>query len=317
MNDSLRASILRTLSCYEAWGYAPTMAELVLTLDAPMPVLFSREDAWNGINELLYSGEVYLYDGRVGAHGMRPDPSDISDALSEGACHAPLRIRDRAIFQPRKLRQAQRVAHWLARLSGVRFVALANTTSWGYARDFGDLDFFVIVHAGTIWTTRLFGAGLFKLLGRLAGAKNRRDAVCLSYFIADDALDLSSHMLKSDPYFRQWFLALLPLVDDGVSSELWQANTTIRSHHPFARQWMVAPDLRVTIPRIRLPSFWIIDRLAKLFQTRWFPLQIRSQMNQSTSVIVSDHALKFHVDDSRKLFHDRCEELCRQRGVTL
>lgn len=300
MNDSLRASILRTLSCYEAWGYAPTIAELVLTLDVPMPVLFSREDAWVGIDELLRSGEIFQQDGRVEMQtSPRPDCSD------------------RAIFQPRKLRHAQRVARWLAVLGGVRLVALANTTSWGYARDFGDLDFFVIVRAGTIWTTRLFGAGLFKLLGRLAGAKNRRDAVCLSYFIADDALDLSSHMLESDPYFRQWFFALLPLIDDGVSSEFWQANTSIRSHHPFAQQWMVAPDLRVAIPRMRLPSFWIMDRLAKLFQLRWFPSQIRSQMNQSTSVIVSDHALKFHVDDSRKLFHDRCEERCRQRGVTL
>ena len=316
MNDSLRASILRTLSCHEAWGYAPTMAELALTLDAPMPVLFSKQDIRNGIDELLRSGEIIHQDGRliVGAPLAGALVGEGTTTIRSAVISS---LRDRAIFQPRKLRQAQRVARWLARLSGVRFVALANTTSWGYARDFGDLDFFVIVRAGTIWTTRLFGAGLFKILGRLAGAKNRRDAVCLSYFIADDSLDLSSHMLESDPYFRQWFLALLPIVDDGVSAQLWHANTAIRSHHPFALPWMVAPDLRVTIPRLRFPSFQMMDRLAQSFQRRWFPLAIHSQMNQSTSVMVSDHVLKFHVEDARKIFHDRCEELCRQRGVEL
>ena len=303
MNDSLRASILRTLSCHEAWGYVPTIPELVLTLDAPMPVLFSREEVWAAAALMVESGELRLKDGRIGV------PEHFDDLV--------VTIRDREIWQSRKLKRAQRVARWLARLSGVRFVALANTTSWGYARDFGDLDFFVIVRAGTIWTTRLFGAGMFKMLGRLAGGNHRRDAVCLSYFIADDSLDLSSHMLESDPYFRQWFLALLPIVDDGVSAQLWHANTMIRAHHPFALPWMVAPDLRITIPRIRFPSVRIIDRLAQLFQRRWFPSVIRSQMNQSTSVMVSDHVLKFHVEDARKVFHDRCEELCRQRSVEL
>lgn len=300
MNDSVRTSILRTLSCHEAWGYAPTKAELVLTLDAPMPISFSRENVCDGIDELLHSGELLEQDGRIIIR------STVIDSL-----------RERELFQARKRRRAQHVARWLARLGGVRFVALANTTAWGYARDFGDLDFFVIVRAGTIWATRLLGAGPFKITGRLAGKENVRDAVCLSYFIADDALDLSSHMLDSDPYFRQWFLALLPLVDDGVSSQLWQANTTIRSHHPFAQPWMVPPDLRVQIPRVRIPSPWMIDRLAKSFQSRWFPSPIRSQMNQSTSVIVTDHALKFHVDDGRKTFRDRCEELCRERGVSV
>lgn len=303
MNDSSRASILRTLSCHEAWGYAPTIAELVLTFDAPMPVLFSRETVYETIEQMLDAGELRLKDGRIG--------------ISEHLDDLVIMIRDRAIWQSRKLKRARRVARWLARLGGVRFVALANTTSWGYARDFGDLDFFVIVRAGTIWTTRLFGAGLFKVLGTLAGAHDRRDAVCLSYFIADDSLDLSSHMLESDPYFRQWFLALLPIVDDGVSSQLWHANTTIRSRHPFAMSCMVAPDIRVTIPHIRLPSVQLIDRLAQIFQRRWFPSVIRLQMNQSTSVMVSDHVLKFHVEDARKTFSDRCAELCRERGVEL
>jgi hypothetical protein len=230
---------------------------------------------------------------------------------------------ERTALFARKVRRARRVARWLARQKGVRFVALANTTALANARDLGDLDFFVVVRDGTIWSTRLMSAGLYKILGRLPGGREERDSVCLSYFVSDAALDLSGHMLPGDdPYFRYWFLSLLPLADDGVSRELWQANRTITAKHPRSEQWITSPDLSVRFPRIRIPVTRITERLAERFQRFWFPKQIKDHIGDGTqpaerstsdtSVIVSDTALKFHVEDGRVRYRAAYRERLHQ-----
>jgi len=314
------SAILRTLCFHAAWHYAPTAAELILTLDGGKEV-DSRE---------------LIVDNSAGAQGDAPRVEDLGEVLSalkseglvieEGGRWALAevgrnilrQIRERDPFQPRKRRQAARVANWLALSGAVRFVALANTTALGNARDEGDLDFFVVAKSGTLWTTRLLGAGPFKLMGKLPTKDRTRDAVCLSYFVADDGLKLAPHMLPDDdPYFRYWFLSLLPLYDDGVGEKLWSENRTVIARHPFARRWLIPPDFQVW-PRCRLPSS--IDRflepLARAFQRRWFPEKIKELMNRDTRVMVDDRALKFHVDDRRSEFRDVYQALCRKYGIS-
>lgn len=299
------AAIVRTLCFHDAWNYLPTRAELFLTLDCSGDVIPGRDGVDAALSELIAEGVVRERMDRIGM-------PERFDELLRG-------LHERDPLQPRKRRRAVSVARWLSRMSCVRFVALANTTALGTAREDSDLDFFIIVKAGTIWTTRLLGGGPFKLLGRLPKGKDERDAVCLSYFIADDGLDLSSHALEGDdPYFRQWFLVLLPLYDDGISSELWNANATLRSRHPFARPWVAPPDLQIPVPRYRLPptAYRLLEPAARAFQLRWFPAEIRRRMNKDTTVIVNESALKFHVNDGREEYRVKYEELCKKHQVT-
>lgn len=272
-NPSARDAMRRTLAFHETWGHAPTEAEVIATLEVRDAM--TREEAWEALRDL----------------------------------NAAKRVRhDDELFAPRKLRTARRVSRWLSRLSSVRFVALCNTTALGHARDEGDLDFFIVVRAGTIMTTRGIAALPFKLARRRPG-EGERDAVCLSYFVTDDGLDLSSHMLKpDDPYFRFWFLSLLPLFDDGVSEHLWNANTATRSRHPFATKWIPPPDHRVSVPRLRLPILKGLEPIASSMQTKAFPPTIRDLMNRDTRVIVTEKALKFHVEDGREEYRRRYEE---------
>lgn len=299
-------SLLRALTWYETIGYAPTRVELAMTRE-------SVENACHAVvtrhlDELIREGAIIERMGRIGF------PASLDRTITT--------IRERDMYQPRKRRRARRVASWLARLGSVRFVALANTTALGFARDEGDLDIFVIARAGMIWTTRLLGGLPFRLLGITPRAGNSRDAVCLSYFVSDDALDLSSHQLSGDdPYFRYWFLSLLPLYDDGVSVDLWNTNATLRARHPFARPWIVPPDLRIDSgtwnldPRRCMSLARLTESVARSLQMRWFPPVIRNQMNRDTTVIVNDHALKFHVSDRRAVYRRTYNEVCKMRGI--
>lgn len=306
----MRQALLRTLAFHAAWEHAPTLVEWKNTLAADGPEL-KEEDFLTAVEGLLAEHQVVERWGRFVF-------SDRENLAAE--------IRQLELWIARKLRVARRVARWLARISSVRFVALSNTVSLGHARDAGDLDFFVVCRAGSLMSTRALAVLPYKFLKRRPGDGNGRDAVCLSYFVTDNGLDLTSHHLPSsifhppsfndDPYFRYWFLSLLPLYDDGVSSDLWLANQEITRYHPWARKWETAPDLRVEKPRVRIPILEFLEPLAVKIQFRVFPAAIRELMNRDTRVMVTDKVLKFHVDDRREYFRQKFEHECEKRGVT-
>ena len=316
MTDAhVRAALQRTLTWYETLGYAPTRFELAQTISLlPPESLLDLK-----VQYVLPVLSACLTAGTLVEKNARVFFTSSAEPLAS-------ELASRDLYQPRKRRRARWVARWLACVPGVRLVALANTTALGYARDEGDLDFLVVTRAGSLWMTRLLAGLPFRLLRLTPRDGYERDAICLSYFVADDALDLTSHQLaQDDPYFRYWFLSLLPLYDDGVSHQLWEANANIRSVHPLARPWIAPPDFRVRswrdgAPRLRrallLVTGWF-EPLARALQSRWFPKQIKERMNRDTTVMVSDQVLKFHVTDARAEYREKYLTLCRQRSIEL
>lgn len=283
MSDS--PSRLRALAFADAIGYAPTEVELSL---------------WSEPGEL--APPMRLSRGRVTFEGRE-------ELVEEHE-------RREALF-PRKIRRVRQVARFLARLPGVRFVAVTQTTALAHARDEGDLDMFVITRPGSLTLTRLLATSWYAFTGARPGArKSERDAICLSFFIDDSALDLSSLMLpEGDPYFRYWFLSLLPLYDDGVSSELWSANQTILSLHPHARLWMMNPNMRVERPWLRFPRMAFLDSFVRWLQNRAMSKGLRELANRDTRVVITPHVLKFHTDDGREGFRELYHQTCKRYGV--
>lgn len=337
---NIQAAIIRTLAFQAAWGYAPTRLQLAMMLDIGSVGVETQNLASNLINTSAVMDELdcLISEDVVCENQGHVALKSFADQIDSG--------REREFYFPRKLRHARRVASYLRRLPWVRTVCLCNTTALGQARDEGDLDFFIIAKAGTIWRTRFFATLPFKLLGvrpisqahrrivassrvplslraKLDGARQSTDPVCLSFFVTDDALDLSNSMLsEDDPYFRYWFLSLLPLTDDGVLKSLWDQNTKIRQRYPLAKRWMALDgDDLTTVHSAQCPVLshraqpsWM-ERKLKAFQKKQFPAVIKEAANQGTGVIVSDQMLKFHVEDRRSEYKQRYYEICKQFGV--
>ncbi len=301
----MRAGLLRALCFHQAWGYPPTVIELLTSWDrgtqedTPVPTMVELNQI---LTRLIEERRVILFRGRVVFFGQ------------EGLV---LEHEKREALFPRKLRRAQRVAWWLSRVAGVRFVAICNTTALAHARDEGDLDFCIVTKAGSLWQTRGWATLPFKVANMRPGAATGdRDAVCLSFLFDDTALDLTALMLTpTDPYFRHWFLSLLPLVDDGIGSELWKVNTAITGRHPLSLPWLSHLDLVYGIPAIRIPWFLFLERLAQRVQRWVLPDVVRQQANQSTHVVITDHVLKMHVTDNRRIFREKYIECCLVYGV--
>jgi hypothetical protein len=170
-----RALRIKAMALYDAMAYPPTAPELdAASIPAAMEAPFK-----------LIRGRV-VFEGREAS-------------IEEHE-------RREALF-PAKVKRARQVARFLAGLSGVRFVALCNTTALAHASEDGDLDFFVITRKNTIMQTRGWSTLRFAF-SRPGTRASDRDAVCLSYFVDDSALDLSSHML---PGRRPVFPVLVPV----------------------------------------------------------------------------------------------------------
>lgn len=299
--------LIRALAFHEAWGYAPTEIELVASWDGGTSLVGETPEptlVWRGLQRLVLEGNVLRQRGRIFFPGRELFVSE---------------HERREVLFTRKIRRARKVARWLARLQGVRFVALCNTTALAHAREMGDLDFFIITKAKSLWQTRGLAALPFKLLGLRPTFEmgEERDAVCLSFFIDETVLDLTPLQLaEDDPYFRHWFLSLLPLVDDGVSQQLWEVNTSIVCRHPFSSRWIAHSELETPLPVIRFPSFSAFEERAKRAQMEVLPKGIRERANRATDVVVNDHVLKLHATDNRELFRETYYAICQRHGVT-
>lgn len=302
--NPVEAGLLRSAAFFAAMGYPPSFVEWVAAAEVTPGT--PQRDVERVAENIIQSGRVIEYRGRAVLRGYE---SSIAEHEAR-----------RALFHG-KLRKAKNVTRMLARLGGVRFVALCNTTALAHARADSDLDFFVIVKSGSIWQTRLLSALPYKILRRRPGeARAAEDAVCLSFFLDETSLDLEGLQIAkdgrvSDPYLRYWFLSLLPLFDDGISERLWKENRWVTDRHGLAPKWITHPDLRIEKPFPRIPTGAAIERAAKRFQTKSFPEAIRKAANKTSDVVIHDRMLKFHTKDRREEFRDAYERICRSLHI--
>ncbi len=304
----MRESIIRTLALNAALGYSPTRVQLLLGLDvkdSSIPV--DHKIVLSVLDELKQQNLVVEFHGRLALF-------DYQDQIEAG--------RLNELFFPRKLRRARWTAGYLSKLPWVRAVSLCNTTALGQARDGGDLDFLVIVKAGTIWRSRFFSALPFALLNARPAvfdkSNAKKDPVCLSFFITDENLNLWDFSLpEDDPYLRHWFLSLMPLKDDGVMCHFWDQNHVLRQRHPLAKPWIALSGHDYSAGgklKYSLQNSWLEGFLKRL-QWKRFPKVIREMANQDTRVVINDRVLKFHVQDQREKFRQDYRLICQKYGV--
>lgn len=310
--DQMQTAVLRTLAFHASWSYAPTQIQLFQTLDVGSdPVAQSANQAFLVFNqaclELLQSQKIIFSFGRYTLAGH-------ARQISDGKANE--------IFFPRKLARARRATAYLKRLPNVRSVCVCNTVALGQSKDASDIDFFIIAKSGSIWRTRLLAALPFKLINSRPNEGRRKDPICLSFFITDQALDLSPLSIDSDddPYLRYWLIMLLPLSDDGVLHDFWQANEKLRKRHPFAKKWLaldtapISGALQSAPPR-PLPSNSFLEKQSKQIQLNHLPPDIKNTANQDTHVVISDDVLKFHVTDARRQIRERYRQICHGLSV--
>lgn len=224
--------------------------------------------------------------------------------------------RQRYHFANRKIKRAKKVAALFRLLPTVRFVALSNLIGRHNLRDGSDIDIFIIAKANRIWITRLFCAGLMKIFGQRPTPKNKKDKICLSFYVDDNHLDLSDLVLgQDDHYFHLWLAGLYPLYDAGAyHHRLMQANTWLKKYLPNG-------DFFLNIQAYReSPHYWLepkvfiklwrrschyLEYWSKSFQMKIMPESLKGRANKDSRVIIRPGVLKLYLVDRRKEFFQK------------
>lgn len=284
MPSELEASIYRVLAYMAYFSFPVTALEVAKWCDAS-GVSFAQ------IDDVLRTSSWLADHGVRGAEGFW----GIGDVRS-WRMERIFRMTDAL----RKSRRARLFASFARMLPWVRMVAVCNSLAHAFTSEASDIDLFIVTKRNRIWSTRLVLSGVLALM-RLRPGETARDPICLSFFVDEDHLDLSSVTLSpDDPYFCYWITSLSPIFDrDDVFGKMWSMNRWSRASLPN-----VMPPLRTSKFCVHrsasFPDISWLEPWAERVQRSRFPASLRRKMNQSTHVVVNDGMLKFHEDDRRE-----------------
>ncbi|NQV13256.1 MAG: hypothetical protein HQ530_03060 [Parcubacteria group bacterium] len=214
-----------------------------------------------------------------------------------------------------KWQRAQRITKTLRLVPFIRMIAVCNKIAYNNAGDDSDIDLFIIIKPGRIWTTRTLVTIITGLLGVRRHGRKIKDRVCLSFYITGKAMNLEKlSATKPDTHFMYWITQIAPIFSlNETATAFWQANKWIKNHLPNFTSYQ-GVDYQRQIIDSQLTSFVrqtaekilsgglgnIIERKLKKLQLKKMSAKTNSaRWKNNTNVVVSDNILKFHERDAR------------------
>lgn len=192
----------------------------------------------------------------------------------------------------------------------LKFAAVGNTLAFGWPEQGSDIDIFIVADQKRLFTTRFLLTLFANLLGVRRHGVKIANRLCLSFFVADSAQDLSKLAIgQEDVYLAFWVASLVPVWKSQVGG-FYRANAWVRKYFPNL-EWASAKkiDSRRGLCR-RLHEFLLggsvgdtLEKILKHWQLRRARRKkIISRQMEETAVIISDTVLKFHEKDRRREF---------------
>jgi len=207
-----------------------------------------------------------------------------------------------------KIKKAQLFIKPFSFLPFIKSIAVANFIGAYNLRQGSDIDFFIITSANRIWLSRFISAGLAKILRLRPTKQNKKNKICLSFYISEVNLDLKKFELSDgDPYFYYW-LRGLKLIHD--KNNTWQKFKI--ANHLLLDNNLNALDNFKQEGGLFISSKpkcnWlgrILEKLTKKIQLKIMAQPLRSAMNKSDGVVISDQILKLYLVDNRREFANK------------
>ncbi|MFA5109502.1 MAG: hypothetical protein WC458_03090 [Patescibacteria group bacterium] len=259
----------------------------------------------------LTAYEIYKYSNRAAALGDILEELMTLDVATKNGFYF-LRGREEIVatrqkrhnYACRKIKIAQRFARLFGFCPFVKMVALANSLGQHNLRDESDIDFFIITAPRRIWLSRLYCAGWAKILNRRPTATDKKDKICLSFYISEDRLNLDDLRLTgADPYFDHWRGNLVLLYNKEEMFNRFLRANDLPDIRPAAPMSGLTPaDRRPGI----LDSFNNrLEGIAKKLQLKIMSPALKAAMNNSDGVVINDRVLKLYRRDRRREYAEK------------
>lgn len=308
--------VLKTLALADAFGWAMTATEVwryALNEGGEM-----TDARWQfGLNETvqtldaLRSEEVLMErDGHYVLHGREHliDERLMATHLMRG-----------------KRKKAQRWANRMAKLPYVLGVFAYGSLATGHVKEGSDLDVYVVLNNGRIFTGRVLTSLFLEMFGVRRTAYKVQDQVCLNHFAIRDAMSFEDDFRNP---FSAWLWArMFPLAGDAdVVAEFYRKNVWVNDYFPNLRReagnWKLetgsGPEFREQSKRFsnfKFPFANTIERKLGEMQLRKIE---RNPLTQAGTgrIVANEREMIFHpgLPEEKVLadFADRKRELALQ-----
>ncbi len=214
----------------------------------------------------------------------------------------------------RKFQRARKYLKLFSFFPFTRLLAVVNFLPPQNAKEESDIDLLVGVEAGHIWLARLFLAGTAKIFRWRPTPQQKKDKLCLSFFLTTDNFNLRPVALGNDDYYFIYWLASVAIVwSQSKEGEIfWQENKWLLSFLPFlplpnrelgqTKKYFFKKKLEKFFSCCRAENF------ACHFQKKIMPANLKNLAGKGKGVIIKDNILKFHIYDRRKEFAEKVEQ---------
>lgn len=192
-------------------------------------------------------------------------------------------------YSVRKLKIAHKFSMIFSFLPFIKVVTLANVIGAHNMRDEGDIDLFIITEKNRIWLSRLYCAGLAKILNKRPTPELKRDKICLSFYITDDNLNLESLKIKpQDPYFDYWLKTMVLLYNrKGTYRNFLLANNLLLENKSSSSVIKVKVNIVLDA----------LEKMAKKWQLKILPAALKNVLISSEGKFINDKILKLYWRD--------------------
>jgi len=292
MNE-LEKAILRTIVYFDIFDYPLALVEVWKWLNKP-----DRAYLLNEVQEALdnFQAKIEIRNGFYFLIGR-----------SELVAKRLLRYN----LAEAKFKRALRFIKWLRFIPFIKMIAVCNSLAYSNASKEGDIDLFIVADKNRLWLSRFLAVGFLKLLRVRPTLVSKQDTIDANFFLSAEDLNISSSQISdNDLYLNYWIDQLVPIFDpENIYQKFQTANSWVKQILPNAFGYDTAARRRIgnnflsKIVRFKLE--WILgynffEKLAKKFQLKILPQDLRAMINQNTKVIVNEQMLKFHREDRRE-----------------
>ncbi len=205
-------------------------------------------------------------------------------------------------YTKRKLKKAKHFSFLFSLCPFVQLILLGNSLGSYNLRDGSDIDFVIISKPRRLWLTRLYCAGLAAILNSRPKKGDKRDKICLSFYISSDSLNLDNLQLKpEDPYFFYWLRSLVVLYNKNKTYERFLQDNKLFFNDKIRFDLKNKEKKNLLVYKF----FNILEDLAKNFQLLIMAAELKMAANNSVGVVINNKVLKLYLRDNRQEYLEK------------
>lgn len=210
-----------------------------------------------------------------------------------------------------KFKKANRITRIFRRISPIKMIAMSNMMGALNSKKNSDIDLFILVEEGKIWRTRFLCVMIVKLLNLRPREGDKKDKICLSFFMCINYLNTEKLRIKDDIYFNYWMVNIVPIYNIDFSYEKFISNNKwIKKEFPnwkmvkSGHRFFTNSKKNLFISFLVLSIFSLGEKFFKKIQLRKFSDSIKSGINKNSNIVIGDDILKLHTKDGREMYKE-------------